>query len=119
MEVEGAEGLRLRVRVTWGLVGNRPFPALERMEGPGFASLCHENMAELAAAAHDTFLFMEHKATMRRLWVSRSLVECASTLVGGWPYNHSGHHGMAVLHPVNSWNNSAAKKDYFSSTGSS
>lgn len=70
-------------------------------------------------AAQDIFLFMEHKTTMRHLWVSRGLVECASTLAGGWPYNHGEHHGMAVLHPVSSWNNSVAKKYDFSSTGSS
>lgn len=89
------------------------------MESPGFAFMCHDNMAKLAAAAQDIFLFMEHKTTMRHLWVSRGLVECASTLAGGWPYNHGEHHGMAVLHPVSSWNNSVAKKYDFSSTGSS
>lgn len=63
--------------------------------------------------------FREHKATMSQLWVSRSLVEYTSTWVGGWPYNHGGHHVMTILCPVNSWNNSAAKKYCFSSTNSS
>lgn len=48
-----------------GWVGNRPFLALEGMKSPGFASSCHNNMAKLAAAAHEIFLFREHKATMK------------------------------------------------------
>lgn len=100
----------MKVRLTWDLADNRPFLVLERMGSPGFASVCHNSMAKQAAAAHDIFIFREHRATMKHLWVSRALVECASTLAGGWPNNRGGHHGMAVLCPVNSWNNSAAEK---------
>ncbi|KAF2976475.1 hypothetical protein EK904_014295 [Melospiza melodia maxima] len=74
----------------------------ERMESPGFASSCHDNMSKLAAAAHEIFLFREHEATVQSPKHFYTTLASSEEWKLAWGSNKS-----------QAWHHAGINRDYF------